>query len=287
VETRADRPVVVGVDASDSARAAAGWAADLAAAWAAPLHLVHAVPDGSPEVGSAPPAWLVELTDGARRAGAAASRTEVAAGAPADVLAQRAPQAGMLVLGSYGDGAIAGMLAGHVALALAGNVPCPVAVVRGAGPEAPPPRRGPVVAGVDGSATARAAGLLAADLAARADTELVLVLAWTEVVDADGRLRRRVDEVGHEREAGERLAAEARAVGGAHPGLDVRTELVHDTPLRALLHRAPDARLLVVGHRGHRPARGLGLGSTSRALVEFAPCPVVVTPPVPDGAGPS
>jgi nucleotide-binding universal stress UspA family protein len=51
--------------------------------------------------------------------------------------------------------------------------------------------------------------------------------------------------------------------------------------LRALMHLAREARLLVVGHRGHRPARGVGLGSTSRALVEFAPCPVVVTPPVP------
>ena len=37
------RPVVVGVDASASARDAAEWAADLAAAWDAPLHLVHVV----------------------------------------------------------------------------------------------------------------------------------------------------------------------------------------------------------------------------------------------------
>ena len=38
------RPVVVAVDASDSARDAAAWAADLAADWSAPLHLIHVVP---------------------------------------------------------------------------------------------------------------------------------------------------------------------------------------------------------------------------------------------------
>jgi nucleotide-binding universal stress UspA family protein len=77
------------------------------------------------------------------------------------------------------------------------------------------------------------------------------------------------------------LAEDVRAVAELRPGIAVRSELVHDTALRALLHQARDARLLVVGHRGDRPTQGMALGSTSRALVEFAPCPVIVTPPVP------
>ena len=42
---------------------------------------------------------------------------------------------------------------------------------------------------------------------------------------------------------------------------------------------ADDARLLVVGHRSARPGSGMALGSTSQALVEFAPCPVAVIKP--------
>ena len=42
---------------------------------------------------------------------------------------------------------------------------------------------------------------------------------------------------------------------------------------------AEDARLVVVGHRSARPGSGMALGSTSQALVEFAPCPVAVIKP--------
>jgi nucleotide-binding universal stress UspA family protein len=52
---------------------------------------------------------------------------------------------------------------------------------------------------------------------------------------------------------------------------------VADTPLRALLTAADGARLLVVGHRGNVTGPGRRIGSTSLALVEFVPCPVVVT----------
>ena len=65
------RPVVVAVDASDSARDAAAWAADIAADWSAPLHLVHVVPGDPQDLPLAPlPRWLAELLDVGERAGA-------------------------------------------------------------------------------------------------------------------------------------------------------------------------------------------------------------------------
>jgi hypothetical protein len=95
------------------------------------------------------PPWMGELQDAARRAGAVASRVDILSGVPADRLAERAGGARMLVLGSYGDGANSGMLAGSLALELLDRVTRPVAVVRGSAPQVPPPGSGPVVVGVD------------------------------------------------------------------------------------------------------------------------------------------
>ena len=65
-----------------------------------------------------------------------------------------------------------------------------------------------------------------------------------------------------------------RPVREANPGLPIERHVVDDTALRALLEQAAQARVVVVGHR--RGSDGRHLGSTSRGLVAFAPCPVVV-----------
>jgi nucleotide-binding universal stress UspA family protein len=269
-------PVVVGVDSSDSARHASEWAADLAATWHAPLRLVHTVRDGG-DAAEVPP-WLRELLDGAERVGAEPAGAEVVAGAVDEVLLDRSGAAGLLVVGSYGEGARAGMLAGSTALALLDGARCPVAVVRGSAPQLPPPRRGPVVVGADASAVGEAALDLAADLAAASGARVVAVHAWTDVVaDASGGLHR-VGSGGTElaARAVELLDALVKRVRDRHPDLDVERHAVNDTALRALLEQARGARVVVVGHRGRASAVGR-LGSTSRGLVEFAPCPVVVT----------
>lgn len=266
-------PVVVGVDPSMCARDAAGWGADLAAAWAAPLHLVHVVPRG-PAVAEVPP-WLGELLDTAGRAGAPAPRADIRRGVPAELVAAAAVGARMLVVGSYGEGAGSGMLAGSLALALLDRVMCPVAVVRGPTPQVPPPRDGPVVVGVDGSPAGRSALAFAVEVAGSLGAPLVALHTFADVVaGVHGAARRSEDPVALAAEGAALLEAELAAVGAVDPA--VERDLVAGTPVRALLDRAAGARLLVVGHRGHDTGSGMLHGSTSRALVEFAPCPVVV-----------
>ena len=278
METTSSGPVVVGVDRSDGAREAVAWAADLASAWGAALHLVHAVPAEPDPTESFP--WLGELLDTVERAGSDRPQAEFPRGAPVEVLTARSADARMLVLGSYGEGARAGMLAGSVALALVGRAKCPVAVVRGRSPRVPPPRSGPVVVGVDGSAAGRAALGLGAVLAVSLGAPLVAVHTWTDVVSGpSGMTRRREGPEILAAEGAARLDAELAAVVAAHPGLSVERDLTQDTPLRALLDRAEGARLLVAGNRGPDHRTGMLRGSTSRALVEFAACPVVVTTP--------
>ena len=93
--------VVVGVDASASAGAAARWAADLAAARGSRLCLVHAV---RPEDGRDSPTAdvLRRLCTEAESVGVRDVRTAMVPGTPAEVLIAQSCDAGMLVLGSAG-----------------------------------------------------------------------------------------------------------------------------------------------------------------------------------------
>ena len=254
------RPVVVGVDASASARDAAEWAADLAAAWNAPLHLVEVVL-GWPDESSVPlPGWLRELVDIAERCGVGTVEAEVVPGGIVDTLLDRAAGAGMLVVGSYGDGAWTGMLAGSLAVTLIDRARCPVAVVRGSAPQVPPPRSGSIVVGVDGSEAGGAALELAARVAASVGGRLLAVRA---TADADVAL----------------AEAQLAAVRLGYPALPVEERVVDGTGYAVLAEQARDARLLVIGRHRAGPGIDVVLGSTGHGLVESVPCPVLIAGP--------
>lgn len=274
--TSRGRAVVVGVDASDSARQAVGWAAELASDTGRPLRLVH-VAEAPPGDGMLP-AWLRELVDTAERQGADPVETELVAGGIADVLLERSGPDGFLVVGSYGEGVHAGMLAGTLALALLARADCAVAVVRGAAPGLPPPRTGPVVVGVNDAPSADTVLERAAEVAAAHGAHVLAVHTWSDIVaTAGGHSVRRSASHGSELAADAAVALEARVARfrERRPGVVIESRVVGDTALRALLDQAADARAVVVG-RWRGPDTGGMLGSTSRGLVEFAPCPVVV-----------
>jgi nucleotide-binding universal stress UspA family protein len=272
----ADRDVVVGVDRSVSSQHAARWAANLPASLVSRVRLVHVVP---PDVVSKrPPPWLAELAAVTACQSVDVS-VEMSVGDVGTELVERSGSASILVVGSDGEGAEGGLRVGPVALELLDRARCPVAVVRGCEPGAPPPDQGTVVVGVDGSPAAASALALGADLADGLNASLVAVHTWADV--------RTEPEVGVSRlpESWDTLAAEANTVlddalvpvRARFPALEIRRRVLGDNPLQALIDIAADARIIVVGNRGTPRGHGMLARSTSRALVEFASCPVLVT----------
>ena len=57
---------------------------------------------------------------------------------------------------------------------------------------------------------------------------------------------------------------------------DVRTEVLHATPVDALVDASADARMVVVGSHGRGALGRLLMGSVSKAVLENAHCPVAV-----------
>jgi nucleotide-binding universal stress UspA family protein len=285
----AGRPVVVGIDGSESALDAARWAAAEAQRRGAPLRLVTAYPWTRDTVVGVP--GLGEEFHGALQlraehamAAAVAAVEGVAPGRPVDraivigypigVLAEEARGARLLVLGSRGLGGLTGLLAGSVTVALAARAAAPVVVVRGDRAAA----SGPVVVGVDDSPTSDAAIGFAFEAAAVRGAPLVAVHTWLEHV-TDAEAAAMVDwaplAAYEQTVAANRIAAWA----DKYPDVPVTTVVEHDAPARALVERSTGAQLLVVGSRGRANLAGLLLGSVSHAVVQRAHCPVAVVRP--------
>ncbi|HET9171261.1 MAG TPA: universal stress protein [Actinospica sp.] len=130
--------IVVGVDGSASSRDALRWAARQARLTGAELHAVCAW-DFPATYGWAPDYSDVDLAAQARKdldatiaevLGAAPAVVRVERGHPAAVLVDSSLGADLLVVGSRGHGAFAGMLLGSVSQHCAQHALCPVLIVR-------------------------------------------------------------------------------------------------------------------------------------------------------------
>src|SRR4051812_37826731 len=283
------RPVVVGIDGSDSALDAARWGALEAQRRTAPLRLVTAYPWTRDTVVGVPGLGeeyhgVLELQAEHAIDVAVAAVEGVAPGRPVDraivigypigVLAEEARQAQLLVLGNRGLGGLTGLLAGSVAVALAAKAPSPVVVVRG--DEATD--AGPVVVGVDSSPNSDAAIGFAFDAAATRGVPLVAVHTWLEhVVDAETAAMINWAPLGAYQQT--ILTNRISAWAEKYPDVPVTRVIAHDAPARTLVERSAGAQLRVVGSRGRGNLAGLVLGSVSHAVVQRAHCPVAVVRP--------
>lgn len=139
-------------------------------------------------------------------------------------------------------------------------------------------RVGPVVVGIDGSANAQRAMLVAARHADATGAALVVVhaIGLTEVIDGE-----HVPSHDHEQQIGDQVEAWCEALREhGHDEFEVR--LVHGPPVDVMLRTAHDdgASLIVVGRRGAGNRPELRLGSTAHQIVEHSHCPVLVIPPI-------
>ena len=283
------RHITVGIDGSDSARAAAVWAAEVAVRHGAGLRLLYAT-DVEPGMFGTGPNLARGLRDRGRTRLDEAEATvrqhypdlamdgEVRAGSPLAELIEASRTAVMMVVGSRGLGGVAGLLAGSTAVGLAGHGECPVAVIRDLTPVDVLTLSGPVVVGVDGSRASAAALAAAFEEASLAGAELVAVHAWSEApLAGHGFAATRASSLDMLARNAERLLADQlEPYRQRYPDVPIRPVALADRPTPALIEQAVSARLLVVGSRGRGGFAGAVLGSVSQNLIQRAPCPLLV-----------
>ncbi|HJT37625.1 MAG TPA: universal stress protein [Actinomycetota bacterium] len=143
-----------------------------------------------------------------------------------------------------------------------------------------------IVVGVDGSDTARAAMLKAADLAKLTGARVHLVTAsakgyLAEMVAiepiAGGMLEALKTAEAQVESASEAMLARA-ADDVAARGVDVETHIVDAAPADAIVDVAQTvgADLIVVGNKGMRGSKRYVLGSVPNSVAHHAPCDVTI-----------
>lgn len=277
--------IVVGYDHSDAARLAAAWALDEAARTGAPVEFLYAhevvgwMPAASmvPSTAVWPDAeWEQTVTAALEELMIAAKETHptvqieisVEHVDPVPTLIERSRHARLVVLGSRGHSAVAGLL-GSVSVAVSAHAHCPVIVAR---PDAAP--IGPVVAGVDDSPMAEPVLRFAFEQAAARGAGLRVVHAWrpvTGIWEETPLVTRAVTEA--ERRPFDALIAR---VAGDFPQVPVAIDALVEHPAAALTTASTKAQLLVVGSRGRGALRGILLGSVGQHLLRHSACTVAV-----------
>ena len=205
----------------------------------------------------------------------------VVEGVAAQVLAEASRSASLVVVGARGRTAPPTVRAlGGTADAVTAHAVGPVAVVTDLGQPTPD---GPVVVGVDDSREALAAVRIAVDEAARGSRRLIAVHAFDDLgaLFTSGMGLWSVD-VGEASSYFHTMVSDLIApYVGDHPEVSVEIRIEPGRAATALAEASAEASLLVVGSRGHGGFLGLLLGSTSKAVLREAECPVIVARPQP------
>ena len=289
--------IVCAVDGSDASKTAAKWAANTAVKRGIPLRLVssYSMPQFLYAEGMVPPQELYEDLEAETLEKIEEAKKvavdfvpdvdvshQIEEGSPIDMLLDLSEQCTMIVMGSRGLGGLSGMVMGSVSAAVVSHASCPVVVVREDNHVTEETKYGPVVVGVDGSGVSQKAIENAFKEADARGAELIAVHTWMDMqVQASlaglSAAQQQWQVVEEEQNAllGHRLAGWQERF----PDVKVTKVVTRDRPVRALADASEGAQLLVVGSHGRGGFKGMLLGSTSRALLQAAACPMMVVRP--------
>jgi nucleotide-binding universal stress UspA family protein len=284
--TPASARVVVGVDPSDNAAAAASWAAREAAERGLELHLVHATdlpgianaviepPDYAAHQHKAAAELLESVSTHLREQHAELPvTTEISELSAAETLVALSRDAQLVVTGTRGHGGFVGMLLGSVSLKLAAHAHSPLVVVHGQQSDSP---RNEIVLGIERD-EAEAPIRYAFETAARHGAALRAVHAWHpdlgygkfSPIAAPGEQR--------ERELTGTTQTIA-AIRAEFPDVPVSVDVLSGNAVPTLIDAARGARLVVIGaQRIHGPL-SVGAGYVVQGLLAHSQTPVAVVP---------
>ncbi|WP_374455420.1 universal stress protein [Nocardioides sp.] len=286
---RRTQDVLVGVDGSPASANAIRYARAEAARSGGAVDVVHVVPDVAPMNGfyPVPPDELME-------AGAAALdasleqvdrdddvpvRAHVRRGHVVGTLTELGRRARVIVVGSDRRPVSMRLLTGNVSTGLSARAAVPVVSV----PDTWSADRatGVVLVGVKHPDHAEALLAEAFEVARERGSRLAVLHAWRLPIAYDDLL---AGDPGTLKDWAVRAERELEEViapwRASHPDVEVDVRCVHDQAAHALVVASEDADELVVVRRSHGVPAAAHLGSTARAVLLYAHCPVRVVPAV-------
>ncbi|MGW0080849.1 universal stress protein [Streptomyces sp. NPDC003393] len=287
------RPITAGVDGSEESLAALAWAGREAerrrlslrvvSVWSFEVHDVFHLGDREAQQQSVRDAMAETLRAIAGRHPDLDVTTDVVEGGAARELAAAAADAGMLVLGSRGRGALVGFLLGSVSRQVIAEAVRPVVLVRAGDEPAAEAAGREVVVGQQGTPEDSAEVLrFAFETAAARGATVRAVRAWTlppVFAYSPGSLKLLDEAGGLEPYEADELAAALRPWRERFPDVPVVEQVEMGSAGQVLLSAAGRAQLVVVGRRARRTAIGARIGSVAYGVLHHAGCPVAVVPP--------
>lgn len=287
---RPDRGIVVGIDASEASTKALRWGAAEAVRRGRPLTVVHAgyylyepalrrsrAESEAREIGE----YAGGIIDAARRVVDEVDPTIemtplLHEGSPSEYLITVSADADLIVLGSHGDGSLAGAVLGSISQSVAAHAHCPVVVINLHSPAHATPRP-VIVVGVSPSRAGIQALRFAFSEAALRAAALVTVRCWGDVEWGAASIGYDSSVIADWEKVEQRVLDECvDNLAPEFPSVPVYKELKRIRPQWGLDRLAIGAELLVVGC--HRPDDHWfsRLGPVASWLVHRAPCPVAV-----------